>query len=64
MPIYTLNLIQYITLIFLSVSAGYILHGIVRAVKDGTFFDWKQIKKLGNKYITYNKTFELETWKT
>lgn len=40
MPIYTLNLIQYITLIALSVSAGYILHGIVRAIKDGTFFDW------------------------
>ncbi|OQR04657.1 hypothetical protein B6U49_04775, partial [Ligilactobacillus salivarius] len=27
------------TLIALSVSAGYILHGIVRAIKDGTFFD-------------------------
>lgn len=40
MTIYTLNLIQYITLIFLSVSAGYILHGIVRAIKDGDFFDW------------------------
>lgn len=39
MPIYTLNLIQYITLILLSVSAGYVLHGIVRAIKDGTFFD-------------------------
>lgn len=39
MPIYTLNLIQYITLIALSVSAGYILHGIIRAIKDGTFFD-------------------------
>lgn len=45
MPIYTLNLIQYITLIFLSVLAGYTLHGIVRAIKDGTFFDWEQIKK-------------------
>ena len=52
MPIYTLNLIQYITLILLSVSAGYILHGIVRAIKDGTFFDWEQIKKLGRKYLT------------
>ena len=39
MPIYTLNLIQYITLIVLSVSAGYILHGIIDAIKDGTFFD-------------------------
>lgn len=39
MPIYTLNLIQYITLILLSVSAGYILHGIIDAIKDGTFFD-------------------------
>lgn len=39
MPIYTLNLIQYITLIALSVSAGYILHGIVRAIKKGDFFD-------------------------
>lgn len=64
MTTYTLNIIQYITLIALSVSAGYILHGIVRAIKDGTFFDWEQIKKLGRKYLTYNKTFELETWKT
>ena len=40
MTTYTLNIIQYITLIALSVSAGYILHGIVRAIKDGTFFDW------------------------
>lgn len=39
MPIYTLNLIQYITLILLSVSAGYTLHGIIDAIKDGTFFD-------------------------
>lgn len=39
MPIYTLNLIQYITLILLSVSAGYILHGIVIAIKKGDFFD-------------------------
>ena len=39
MPIYTLNLIQYITLISLSVLAGYTLHGIVRAIKKGDFFD-------------------------
>lgn len=39
MTTYTLNLIQYITLIFLSVSAGYILHRIVRAIKNGDFFD-------------------------
>jgi len=39
MTTYTLNLIQYITLILLSVSAGYILHGIIDAIKDGTFFD-------------------------
>ena len=39
MPIYTLNLIQYITLILLSVSAGYVLHGIIDAIKDGDFFD-------------------------
>ncbi|WP_263850274.1 hypothetical protein [Ligilactobacillus salivarius] len=39
MPIYTLNLIQYITLILLSVGAGYILHGIINAIKDGDFFD-------------------------
>lgn len=45
MPIYTLNIAQYILLIALSVSAGYILHGIVRAIKDGTFFDWEQKKK-------------------
>lgn len=37
MTTYTLNLIQYIILIALSVSAGYTLHGIVRAIKDGTF---------------------------
>ena len=37
MTTYTLNLIQYITLILLSVSAGYILHGIIDAIKDGTF---------------------------
>ena len=53
MTTYTLNLIQYITLIALSISAGYILHGIIRAIKDGTFFDWEQIKKLGDKYLTY-----------
>ena len=35
----TLNLIQYITLIFLSVLTGYTLHGIIDAIKDGTFFD-------------------------
>ncbi|PAY45797.1 hypothetical protein A8C55_01530 [Ligilactobacillus salivarius] len=39
MPIYTLNLIQYITLIALSVSAGYILNEIVRAIRNGDFFD-------------------------
>lgn len=39
MPIYTLNLIQYITLIVLSVGTGYILHGIIDSIKDGTFFD-------------------------
>ena len=46
MTTYTLNIIQYITLIALSVSVGYILHGIVNAIKDGTFFDWEQIKKV------------------
>lgn len=39
MTTYTLNLIQYITLILLSVGAGYILHGIIDAIKDGDFFD-------------------------
>lgn len=39
MTTYTLNLIQYITLILLSVGAGYTLHGIIDAIKDGTFFD-------------------------
>ena len=39
MATYTLNLIQYITLIVLSVLAGYTLHGIIDAIKDGTFFD-------------------------
>lgn len=36
---YTLNIAQYIILIALSVSAGYTLHGIIDAIKDGTFFD-------------------------
>ena len=54
---YTLNIAQYILLIALSVATGYILNEIVRAIKDGTFFDWEQIKKLGKKYLTYNKTF-------
>lgn len=39
MTTYTLNLIQYITLVVLSVGAGYVLNEIVRAIKDGTFFD-------------------------
>ena len=42
---YTLNIIQYITLVALSVATGYILNEIVRAIKDGTFFDWEQKKK-------------------
>ena len=44
---YTLNIAQYILLITLSVATEYILNEIVRAIKDGTFFDWEQIKKLG-----------------
>lgn len=59
MPIYTLNLIQYVTLIALSVSAGYILHGIVIAIKDGTFFDWEQIKKLGRKLPNSLEKFKI-----
>lgn len=42
---YTLNIAQYIVLIALSVATGYILNEIVRAIKDGTFFDWEQKKK-------------------
>ena len=30
---------SYWTLIALSVLAGYVLHGIINAIKDGTFFD-------------------------
>ncbi len=36
---YTLNIAQYIVLIALSVSAGYILNEIVRAIRNGDFFD-------------------------
>lgn len=42
---YTLNIAQYILLIALSVSTGYILNEIVRAIKNGDFFDWEQKKK-------------------
>lgn len=42
---YTLNIAQYIILIALSVSAGYILNEIVRAIRNGDFFDWEQKKK-------------------
>ena len=36
----TLTNAGYWTLIGLSVLGGYVLHGIVNAIKDGTFFDW------------------------
>ncbi len=36
---YTLNIAQYIILIALSVSAGYILNEIVRAIRNDDFFD-------------------------
>lgn len=36
---YTLNIAQYIILIALSVSAEYILNEIVRAIRNGDFFD-------------------------
>lgn len=42
---YTLNIAQYIILIALSVSAGYILNEIVRAIRNDDFFDWEQKKK-------------------
>lgn len=32
--------ISYILLVILSVEGGYILHGVVDSIKDGTFFDW------------------------
>lgn len=35
----TLTNAGYILLIALSVEFGYMLHGIVDAIKDGTFFD-------------------------
>lgn len=42
---YTLNIAQYIILIALSVGTGYVLDEVIRAIKDGTFFDWEQKKK-------------------
>ena len=42
----TLTNAGYITLIALSILAGYTIHGIVDAIKDGTFFDWN--KKAGS----------------
>ena len=50
---YTLNIIQYITLVALSIGTGYVLNDIVKAIKKGDFFDWEQKKKLGKKYLTY-----------
>lgn len=46
---YTLNIIQYITLVALSIGTGYVLNDIVKAIKKGDFFDWEQKKKLGKK---------------
>ena len=42
---YTLNIAQYIILIALSVGTGYVLDEIVRAIRNGDFFDWEQKKK-------------------
>lgn len=42
---YTLNIAQYIILIALSIGTGYVLDEIVRAIKNGDFFDWEQKKK-------------------
>ena len=39
MTTYTLNLIQYITLVVLSVGTGYVLNDIIKAIKNGDFFD-------------------------
>ena len=36
---YTLNIAQYIILIALSVGNGYVLDEVIRAIKDGTFWD-------------------------
>ena len=38
----TLTNAGYVTLIALSILAGYTIHGIVDAIKDGTFFDWNE----------------------
>ncbi len=35
----TLTNVSYWTLIALSMLGGYIIHGVVDAIKDGTFFD-------------------------
>lgn len=38
----TLTNAGYVTLITLSVLGGYVLHGVIDAIKDGTFFDWNK----------------------
>ena len=42
---HTLNIIQYITLVALSIGTGYVLNDIVKAIKKGDFFDWEQKKR-------------------
>ena len=41
---YTLNIIQYITLVALSIGTGYVLNDIVKAIKKGDFF-WLRAKE-------------------
>ena len=38
----TLTNAGYVVLVGLSVLGGYILHGVIDAIKDGTFFDWNK----------------------
>lgn len=61
----TLTNAGYWTLIGLSVLGGYVLHGIVNAIKDGTFFDWNKKKpvwnnRLARRYKSKLKKFWIE----
>lgn len=41
----------YIVLIALSVLGGYTLHGVVDAIKNGTFFDWTKKAQSVNPWV-------------
>lgn len=61
----TLTNAGYVTLIALSVLGGYILHGVIDAIKDGTFFDWNKksrfvMNRLARRYKSKLKKFWIE----